>query len=265
MPEIHLYFDDTGSRKPDHDPPERSDGMDCFALGGFMVDQENIPVILEAHAAFVSRWGITDPLHSTKIRSREGRFAWLGESREVDVNFKRELTEMICGLPIVCHAAVIHRPGYVSRYSALHHGKPWMMSITAFAILVERAARYARSVDSRLRIFMEESGRDADREIIKAAQALKSDGMPFDVISSSHYQPLAAADLRDLILGEPNRVTKANPLAQIADLVLYPIARAKYQPNDRSYRALKDAGRLLDNVIDPSMRHKLGIKYSCFS
>ena len=112
---------------------------------------------------------------------------------------------------------------------------------------------------------MEGSGRDADREIIKAAQALKRDGMPFDLVTSSQYQPLASADFRDLILGEPNRVTKANPLAQIADLVLYPIARAKYQPNDRSYRALKDAGRLLDDVIDPNMRHQLGIKFSCFS
>jgi hypothetical protein len=261
MPEIHLYFDDTGSRKPDHKPPERSDGMDCFALGGFMVDEDKIPILLEAHAAFVSKWGITEPLHSTKIRGRKGQFGRLA-GREED--FQRELTDMICGLPIVCHAAVIDRPGYVKRYDKDHKDKLWMMSKTAYTILVERAARYARSVGCRLRIFMEGSGPDADNEIRSFARELKSHGMPFHSVTSSSYEPFSAADFRSVILGEPKRVSKENALAQIADLILYPIARAGYVPDYRPYRALKDAGLLLDDLVEPTQRHRLGIKYSCF-
>lgn len=33
--ELHLYFDDSGSRNPDSETVPRRDGIDCFALGGF--------------------------------------------------------------------------------------------------------------------------------------------------------------------------------------------------------------------------------------
>jgi hypothetical protein len=36
---IHLYLDDTGSRNPDHAPDAgRRDGMDCFGLGGKLIN-----------------------------------------------------------------------------------------------------------------------------------------------------------------------------------------------------------------------------------
>ena len=39
--EVHLFVDDTGSRQPDHVPAEdRHDGMDCFGLGGVLIDRE---------------------------------------------------------------------------------------------------------------------------------------------------------------------------------------------------------------------------------
>ena len=44
--EVHLFVDDTGSRQPDHVPAkERHDGMDCFGLGGVLIDKEDLGLV----------------------------------------------------------------------------------------------------------------------------------------------------------------------------------------------------------------------------
>ena len=51
--EVHLFVDDTGSRQPDHVPAEdRHDGMDCFGLGGVLIDREYLKLCVwrSAHA-----------------------------------------------------------------------------------------------------------------------------------------------------------------------------------------------------------------------
>ncbi|TIR55445.1 MAG: DUF3800 domain-containing protein, partial [Mesorhizobium sp.] len=41
--EIHLYLDDSGSREPDREPKEkRRDEMDYFALGGILINEEDV-------------------------------------------------------------------------------------------------------------------------------------------------------------------------------------------------------------------------------
>ena len=74
-----LYFDDTGSRNPDHPNHQivRDDGMDCFGLGGVLVKEEDVDEILEKHKSFCGEWGIDYPLHSYQIRGGRGKFGWL--------------------------------------------------------------------------------------------------------------------------------------------------------------------------------------------
>ncbi|QNH37959.1 MipA/OmpV family protein [Aminobacter sp. MDW-2] len=45
--------------------------------------------------------------------------------------------------------------------------------------------------------------------------------MPFDENNTSSYQSLRAEDFREIVRGEPRGRTKATPMMQIADLVLY--------------------------------------------
>ena len=53
-------------------------------------------------------------------------------------------------------------------------------------------------------------------------------------------------------------------MLQIADLYLYPMAKAGYDRSYRPYRALMEAGRLIDAILPAEDRPMLGIKYNCF-
>ena len=161
-------------------------------------------------------------------------------------------------------AAVIHRPGYVARYSEEYEGRLWSLDKTAFSILIERSAKYASSKRRRLREFFEQSGKHEDRDIITFMRELKVDGMPFDFDRSAAYGRLEAAQFRDLVLGDPRHQTKKSPMLQIADLYLFPMAKAGYESNYKPYIALLEADRLIDAHLPRDDRPLLGIKYSCF-
>ena len=262
--EIHLFLDDTGSRHPDHEPRHaREDGMDCFGLGGVLINKEDISEVWNAHRAFCDEWEIDYPLHSHAIRGGRGKFSWL-KNPERAVEFLPALNRFLVGLPVIGIGAIIHRPGYVARYKERFAGFPWNMDKTAFMILIERSAKYARSQRRRLRIFFEESGKHEDRDILAFAKELKRQGLPFDGSNSSVYQGLSASEFRQIVLGEPKRRTKKTPMLQIADLYLYPIAKGGYDPTYRPYVELLEAGRLIDAKLNEADRPLLGIKYSCF-
>lgn len=262
--EVHLFFDDTGSRHPDHVSRHvREDGMDCFGLGGVLIRKEDIGGVWDAHRAFCEEWKITYPLHSYAIRGGRGNFSWL-KNPERAVEFLPALNRFLVELPVIGIGAIIHRPGYVARYKEQFAGAPWNMDKTAFMILIERSAKYARSQGRRLRIFFEESGKHEDRDILGFAKELKRDGLPFDGSNSAVYRGLSAAEFRQTVLGEPKRRTKKTPMLQIADLYLYPIAKGGYDPAYRPYAALLQAGRLIDAQLEETDRPLLGIKYSCF-
>ena len=93
---------------------------------------------------------------------------------------------------------------------------------------------------------------------------LKSEGMPFDGDNAAAYRGVEADEFRELVLGEPKRRTKKTPMLQIADLFLYPMAKAGYDVSYKPYLALMEAGRLIDSVLPSEDRPLLGIKYSCF-
>jgi hypothetical protein len=248
---MHLYFDDSGVRRPDHNPQEpRRDRMDYFALGGILLHEEEIGALIVAHRAFTAKWNVTEPLHSTRIRGRRGAFAWLGRDASQEEDFLGDIETLILGLPIISIACVIDRPGYVARY-AERYGQPWLLCKTAFAILVERAAKYATRCGARLEIYFEESGEQEDRDIQSYARALENEGMPFDPASSGVYQGLRADDFKAILIGQPNRVTKKVPMMQIADLVLYPMVKGGYDQSYRPHAKLMEAARIVDAKLNP--------------
>jgi len=238
--------------------------MDCFALGGILVFENDIDKLIKSHKTFMATWKLGYPLHSAAIRGQRRAFSWLRTEPERATGFLADLERFLVSLPVLGIACVIDRPGYVARYSERYGGQPWLMCKTAFAILVERAAKYARRTDAQLEIFFEQAGEAEDTDIKAYGRALKHEGMPFDVNTSQRYDALRAEDFRVLILGEPRERTKKTPMIQVADLYLYPMAKGGYEPAYRPYQALMAAGRLIDTTLTAEERPLLGIKYSCF-
>jgi hypothetical protein len=136
MPQKYvLYIDDTGSRDPDKaDFSDRDDQMDCFALGGFLLKEEDIPDLRKKHAAFCAEWKINYPLHSSSIRGGRGKFAWRKKPETAGLFFP-SLEEFLLSLPIVGIACLIHRPGYVTRYTDTYNEGLWYMCKTELAPL----------------------------------------------------------------------------------------------------------------------------------
>ncbi|MDE2778704.1 MAG: hypothetical protein OXI91_03380 [Chloroflexota bacterium] len=134
-----------------------------------------------------------------------------------------------------------------------------------FSILLERAAKFADRHERRLEVYFEESGKKEDRRLIRYLRELKQSGNPFNASVSEGYQPLTKEDYRRIILGEPKRLTKQSPHVQVADLVLYPLAKSGYDSDYYPYRVLKKNGKLIDCKIPEDEISTRGIKYSCFS
>jgi hypothetical protein len=259
-----LYIDDSGSRNPDESCfSGRHDGMDCFALGGILIKAEDAPGIMRRHKAFCDEWNIDYPLHSSSIRGGHGKFGWLKKPENAG-GFLPELENYILSLPIIGIACVIDRPGYVARYKDLHRERLWLMCKTAFSILIERAAKFADTNGRKLEVFFEETGKREDRAIVSYMKELKQQGNPFDAQTAGDYAPLSAADYRRIVLGRPERRKKKLPLIQLADLMLYPMAKGGYDPEYRPYKHMRDAGKLIDCLIDEEEIPVCGIKYSCF-
>ncbi|MEZ5813860.1 MAG: DUF3800 domain-containing protein [Alphaproteobacteria bacterium] len=258
-----LYFDDTGSRDPDRVSDVRSDGMDCFGLGGVLVKEEDIPEVLAKHKAFCQRWDIDYALHSSRIRGGQGKFGWLRKPENAGL-FMPDLDQFLLSLPVVVVACVVDRPGYVSRYKEQHGDGLWFMCRTAFCILAERSAKFADRHGRKLEIFYEQTGKKEDGDIVSYLRSLKREGCPFDGRNAGGYVPLTQEDYKRIILGEPRRKTKKVPMIQIADLMLYPVAKGGYAPDYPPYRRLRETGKLIDCLLPADDVSSCGIKYSCF-
>jgi hypothetical protein len=72
--------------------------------------------------------------------------------RRVKDRFMRELGAMLLSVPVIGFACTVDRPGYNHRYREKYGRQTWMPCRTAFAVVVERAAKYANKNDCRLRV-----------------------------------------------------------------------------------------------------------------
>ena len=105
-----------------------------------------------------------------------------------------ELREYGTGL-----ACVIDRPGYNARYLEKYGRQRWSLCKSAFTIAVERAAKYARSIDCRLRVCHERCNKTEDGMLKGYYEELKRDGPPFDTSRSEKYRPLTGAEFRETL------------------------------------------------------------------
>jgi hypothetical protein len=265
MPQVmSLYLDDSGTRNPDRKLPQQFMFRDWFTLGGFVCNEEEEGVIETTHEKFCKKWGITYPLHSYDIRAATGDFTWLSGLKEADHSrFMRDLGDMLLTVPVIGHACVVDRPGYNERYRAKYGRQTWMLCRTAFAVVVERAAKHARTNNRRLRVYVEEGDKSADEMIRSYYKALRTEGMPFAADMMAKYAPLTQEELA-FTLYDLKFKAKTSPLAQIADLYVYPMARGGYDPDYFPYTRLKDLRRLIDCLLTEEEIPHLGIKYSCF-
>lgn len=259
-----LYLDDSGTRHPDHAGAKSAQGYDWFALGGVLVLQEDEERCRELRDEFCSKWKISHPLHSVRIRSRQGNFAWLGTlAPETFIQFMEDLTRMLYAVPLVGTACVIDRPGYNARYKEKYGSERWHLCKTAFTVVVERAAKYAQSLNRKLDVMVEKTNKDVDRNTKSYFENMKIEGNPFDAETSAKYGPMSGESLANTLYDFKTK-DKESPMIQLADLYLYPICRGGYEPLYRPYQGLRDHKKLRDDYLEPAQLDVLGIKYSCF-
>lgn len=256
---LHFYLDDSGTRKMDRNP-ERMANPGWFAIGGVLVWDEDKDDLKQKQQVFCEKWGVNKPLHSVDIRHKKGQFYWLAKAPGTKIQrFFRDLEDLMTGGQLMVHGCVIDRLGYWNRYGEKYEKDRWDLCKTAFHIAVERAAKIARYHGAILKVHVERCSKKDDQRIRNYFNDMKHSGMPFDQSNSAMYQPLLPDELR-LLLDEIDFKPKENRITQIADLALYPICRAAFQPDYPPYLALKNAGKLADTRYPPHW----GIKYSCF-
>lgn len=261
---LNFYMDDSGTRTPNrkpltYDPKVR----DFFALGGILINEEAEGLARKLYSDFCSRWSISYPLHSVEIRHGTGRFTWLKRDNTERGRFMHGLTRMLLSLDVLGVACVIDRPGYDARYREKYGRRQWHLCQTAFSIVVERAAKFARREGRKLRVMPERSNKSDDSRLARYFRELKINGPPFDGSSSAEYEPLTARELAEA-LHEVRFKSKSSPMSQVADLFLWPIATAGYDSSNRAYVALRNAGRLIENRLPAQTATTGGSKYSCF-
>lgn len=259
--EFALFIDESGSPKPN-----RKDQARYFALGGVLLEREDETLVASEISAFKQRWSIDESsaLHGNEIRSKKKNFAWLGKCSLLEQKqFMLDLSSTITRLPIVVHACVVSRTGYLDRYLDRYGADTWEMMKSAFTILVERSAKYARKHDGSIMIYYEEAGKKEDKLIRHYFHELRSSGHPFDATNASQYAPLSGEELSKRLRGIEGK-QKSNPILQVADLCLYPVTKGKDNPSDRAYQALISSRILVDTQIEADELVTMGIKYYCF-
>jgi hypothetical protein len=262
---VNFYMDDSGTRHPDRNPGKRAKhNHDWFALGGILVTSDDEEIAREMHEAFCRKWGLTDPIHSVEVRSRTKSFLWLERrpKRDKDI-FYEELYQLMNATPVVGLACVIDRPGYNARYREKYGRQRWSLCKSAFTISVERAAKFARAQKCRLRVLPERCNKPEDRVLKSYYEDLKIIGPPFDPSTSEKYRPLSPEEFSETLLEFAPKM-KSHPMAQLADLYLWPMCMGGYKPDCRPYERLKSDGKLIECRLPEADWPNLGTKYYCF-
>lgn len=260
-----FYIDDSGTRHPDHKPKLADHKHDWFALGGILIDDEDIPDAESRVAEFRHRWPqMSDaPLHSCEIRGRHDNFAWLGVGDGTFSKFLTDLESLLLGLPVLGLACVMDRPGYNRRYLEQYKQQRWRLCKTAFAVATERAVKYAMKRGRKVRIYVERTDKATDKIMAEYYVALRTDGHWFNPGSAEKYDPVSREQYQQTLY-EFRTKAKTSPLMQIADLYLWPMCIGGYDRGNGPYSKLIQAGKLIDCSVRAEEVATLGIKYSCF-
>lgn len=254
-------MDESGSPKPNP-----KDAATYFAVGGVLIKQKDESIIRQQITEFKQRWEIDEsiPLHGNEIRSRKKNFAWLGRRSENEQNqFLQDLTDTIIQCPILVHGCVVSRKGYLNRYLERYGSNTWEMMRSAFSILLERVSKYVALQEGKVIVYFEKAGKKEDKLIACYFNDLRGAGAPFSAETSTKYEPLTSDQIQHVLTGIEGK-SKTNPILQVADLCLYPIAKSKEQPQNLALQKLVQHQKLADTVLASNHLEKMGIKYYCF-
>lgn len=262
---FHLYLDDSGTRHPDKKRGRApSHNRDWFGMGGILLDQNQEESEKQAIKLFCEKWNINKYLRSADIRGHHGHFSFIGELEEHErKEFLEELYCLMRSFDKIGFACVIDRPGYKKRYDNIYGQNKWLLCKTTFSVVTERAAKWAKEHNKKLRIFVEESDKKTDNRIREYYKELKNNGMPFNQKSSSKYEPLTIEELNNTLYDLKFK-NKSSRLAQMADLYLWPMCIGGYDKSNKTYSRLLKDNKLIDCFLDQERRPFLGIKYSCW-
>ena len=261
-----LYIDDSGTRHPDKKVGRvPKHGHDWFALGGVLLRESEEEKFRAQHQVFCNEWDISEPLHSSEIRARAGKFSFIGRLSKADQEkFYEELYHLMAQFTGIGIACVIDRPGYKARYAKQYpEEKKWLLCKSAFSIVVERAAKFAASHSAKLRVYAEKSDRKTDARLKGYYDELRLDGMPFDTSNSEQYDPMGQGGLRGVLYDFKTK-NKTSALTQLADLYLWPMCIGGYDRENRPYARLISDQKLIDCHLAPGQLGTLGVKYYCF-
>jgi hypothetical protein len=137
-----------------------------------------------------------------------------------------------------------------------------MLCKSAFNIAVERATKYAHSIGYRLRVSPERCNKPEDARMKSYYDDLRTKGPPFADDTSDKYGPLTADQFKDTLY-EFLPKKKSSPMAQLADLYLWPMCMGGYHASNRPFQRLMQDGKL----IECGMKQEwpmLATKYYCF-
>jgi hypothetical protein len=87
--------------------------------------------------------------------------------------------------------------------------------------------------------------------------------MPFAAPTSGKYAPLTAAEF-GATLYEFKPKNKTSPMAQLADLYLWPMCMGGYHASNKPYARLIADGKLIECFLPQEAWPMLATKYSCF-
>ena len=259
-----FYIDDSGTRTV---PKVTIEKADWFAYGGVLFNEEDKSLIEQRHTDFVARWPqISGPLHSNEIRNTQAAFDFLKHLAESDFErFHDELTAFLCGLPVVGLTCVVDRNEYLRRYGPLHgDARLWKLCRSAFAIVVERGAKFAERSGRRLKLHVENGNATDNKQVRAYLHELLQSGAPFGAAASSKYSPMTAERFVRTVSWAVDFPSKDSKCMQVADLYLYPMTQEKYRPEYRTLLALRRGGRLIEAHVSPDEIESCGSKYYCY-
>ena len=232
-------------------------------MGGLLIPAEHVKMLENCLVSLRERHGIEVPFHSSKMRSRKDGWGWLGIDMERATLLYHDLNKLIECMPGHATGCIVHRPGYVARYSYYPKAERWRLCKSAYAILVERAAKLAMAQGRKLAVYVEQTGVKEDKAIREYHRSLRQDGMIFNPVTSLEYKPFEANGFRLSLLENPYFFDKNNVIGQLADLLLYPLIKGKYDPSYKPYQLLRESGRIIDQSLSEEDLN-LGVKYYCF-
>lgn len=261
MREFALYLDESGSQKP-----SPHDQASFFAMGGVIIERGSEKTIENLLNEFKEKWNINlnTPLHSTDMRSKKKNFCFLDNYTQTQLNaFYSDLHDVIATCPIIIHACVVSRKGYIDRYEKTYGKDTWEMMRSCFCILVERSVKYIQKQNGKLMVYYEEVGKVEDRKVKSYFNEIRSNGLPFSQNTSQKYNPCTNTTLSNVLSGIEGK-KKNNPVMQIADYCLHPIADVKIHPQNRAYQAFLNSNLIVDSKLNNQEMMEFGIKYYCY-